>query len=543
MLAAVIDSDEIGERRGVSAVGAWHLVVAIGRAAWLTALAIRLFFRPAVLHLLKRDSTEAEVARGLRRLLEAGGVTTVKIGQYLAIRRDLFSALTCAELSRLLDAVPPMPGDRAAAIIAGELGTPIATWFAGFDPVPIGAASIAQVHRARLHDGTRVAVKIQRDGIVTTMTADFRLIAAAAALADRLGLFSGVGAQALVAEIAAFTMRETDFRIEGRTADRIAADPERGVRIPRIHWTLSTRRVLVMDLIVGVPLARVIARGGEAKRLRITPAVIAERLCEAFLRQLFVTGFFHGDPHPGNVMIERGGGIALIDFGIFGEISGADRLTLAAYVENLALGRIEAAFDCYAALVTLAPTTDVAAYRRATQAILRGWHEAATDPATPVERQLTAYYQGLMFEVMRRHRVRLAPEHLLFWRALGLLDSTAHQLPGQFDLLAAVRRFFADIRPGIGVRGASAVGGLVDYVRLTRGEAARAVAAVTRRPAIPIVARLPGGDDARAVALPLAALALALHAAALPHGPAAGVVAGAAALVAIGGVRALWTRG
>ena len=501
------------------------------RAFSLLLLAFRGLVLPGMLRLVapRRDPAAARIA--LRRALEAGGVTTIKIGQYLAIRRDLFSAETCAELSRLFDAVPAMPPILVRRIVERELGGPMERFFLRFERLPIGAASIAQVHRAGTADGVLVAVKVQRPGLAVRLTTDFRILAAVAGIADQLAQFGTTRAAALVAEIAAFTLREVDFRAEGETAARIGADPRSGVRVPAIHWALSTERLLVMDFIDAVPLARILAAAdaGEPDAFArivpgVAPAAIVDRLARAFLRQLFVTGLFHGDPHPANVLIARDGGIALIDFGIFGQLGRDDRATLACYVENLALGRIDAAFDCYARLVHPGPRTDFAAFRRSATAVLADWPRAAADPATPVALQLTARYQGFMFALMRAHHVRMDTRHLLFWRALGMLDSTAHRLPGDFNLLAAIRRFFADTRPTPAERIVRTGARLVETIAATTPEAIRA-AATHDTHILRIESRLATADasadasPARMLALVLAGLACVLHAAALATGP------------------------
>ena len=485
------------------------------RTLSLLLLACRGLLLPAIrrVAMRRRDPGAARVA--LRRMLEAGGVTTIKIGQYLAIRRDLFSAETCTELARLFDAVPAMPPALVRTIVDRELGQPMARVFREFGRVPIGAASIAQVHRARTADGRLVAVKVQRPGLAARLTTDFRILGAVARIADRLGLFGTLRAAELVAEIAAFTLREIDFRAEGETAARIAADPYSGVRVPAIDWALTTERLLVMDYIEAVPLARILAAAdaGEPDAFArivpgVAPAAIVARLARAFLRQLFVTGLFHGDPHPANVLVGSDGGIALIDFGIFGDLSRDDRATLACYVEHLALGRIDAAFDCYARLVHPGPRTDFAAFRRSATAVLADWHRAASDPATPVALQLTARYQGFMFAQMRAHHVRMETRHLLFWRALGMLDSTAHRLPGDFNLLAAIRRFFADTRPSPIRRAARTGARLAETIAVLAPEAVHATA-ISHAHRLRIETRIAGAER-RAEAQPVRLLALAL---------------------------------
>ncbi|WP_267397198.1 MULTISPECIES: AarF/ABC1/UbiB kinase family protein [unclassified Sphingomonas] len=477
--------------------------------------------------LLAPVRSPALTRRTVRRLLERGGVTTIKIGQYLAIRRDLFSAEMCAELARLFDAVPPMAPATVRRIIERELDGPVDRFFASIDWTPIGAASIAQVHRAHTRSGAMVAVKVQRPGLEARLAADFGLLHQLARIGDGLALFGGVKVAELVAEISTFTRREVDFRAEGRTAERIAADPGRGVHVPAIIWPLCTRRLLVMEFIEAVPLARAVAlaeAGDDRAFAAIAPgiatATIVAALARAFLRQLFVTGLFHGDPHPANVLIRRDGGIALIDFGIFGELGPADRALLTGYVEHLALGRFDAAFDCYRHLVHFGPRTDPTAFRHDAVAVLAAWHAAATDPSTPVELQLTARYQGIMFAVMREHGVRMGTQHLLFWRALGMLDSTAHRLPGDFNLLAAIRHYFAARRPALTTRAVRAGADAIVHARWLLPDAIDAVATIGREPirtddAISSADRREDARIVRTISLILVSLALALHAAAL----------------------------
>jgi ubiquinone biosynthesis protein len=502
---------------------------------------VRYFAAPLLRRLLGRRPQARDAPARLRRLLESNGVTAIKIGQYLAIRRDLFSAETCAELSRLFDAVPALPYPAVRAAVEGELGRPLDSCFSEFDAEPLGAASIAQVHRARLPDGRLVAVKVQRPDVADRLRADFRILRGAARLADRLDLLGALRALDLVREVEAFTLREIDFVEEGRTAERIGTDPGRGVHVPAIFWELSTGRLLVMELIEGVPLSRVIERTDAGQRRvfeeiapGVSPARIVDRLCDAFLRQLFLTGVFQGDPHPANIMVERDGTIALIDFGIFGELGAADRALLSAYVESLSLGRFEQAFRCYLPLVQIGERTDFEGFRDDVTRVLRAWHAAASDPAAPVGARLTARYQGEIFEAMRRHHVRMGGNHLLFWRAIGVLDSTAHRLPVRFDLLSAMRRFFALHRPSLLARAGRAGRKLVAGGAERTIDAARMLDRWDRMGPFKVETRLArasrraAAHEAKAAAAIVAAAALAAHAVAAAPGAAAVLLVGAA---------------
>lgn len=386
----------------------------------------------------------------LRRLLKSSGVTPIKIGQYLALRLDLLPAEVCDELSQLFASVAPLPFAQVKRVVETELGAPLEALFSAFDPVPIGSASIAQVHQARDHAGRELAVKVQRPGVADLLRSDFRLLRSLARLTDRLGMWGPIITADLIDEIATFTMREIDFLQEGRTADHLRKQAGERVHIPWVAWELTTARVLTMELIHGTPLTRIVVGNGtdaDAAFAKVAPGVppsaILDALASAFLYQLFVSGIFHGDPHPANVLIERDGTVALVDFGIFGELAFEDRRVLASYVRHLAFGRIADAYADYVTLVEPTAETDMPAFRHDTLAILADWHRSATDPHIPAGERLTARFQGLMFEQVRRHGVRMRYDLLLFWRALAVLDATAHRLPSDFNLLATIRTFFA----------------------------------------------------------------------------------------------------
>jgi ubiquinone biosynthesis protein len=429
------------------------------RGTYLAAQIVRWLAYPALRRLLGRPLAIDDVAVRLRRLLESSGVTPVKLGQYLAIRLDLLPAEVCRELANLFDAVPPLPFPVIRGVIEAELGRPLESIYREFDPEPIAAASIAQVHRAHDDGGRAVAVKVQRPDVAAVLAADFRNLRRLARLADTLGWFGDISASGLIDEVAAFTFREVDFRQEGRTADRIRTDAADHVHVPWIDWSRSGRRVLTMEFIAGVPLARIInlAESGVRDAFRrsaphSTPRDIVERLSRACLTQLFVTGVFQGDPHPANILVEPDGNIAFVDFGIFGELTAAERDLLADYVRNLAVGRLEAAFEDYAETIDPSAETDWPGYRSETLQIMAEWQRNAGTIELPPKLRLTARYQGQMFEAMRRHRVAMRREYLLFWRALAVLDSTAQRLPADFDLLATMRRFFIEHQPPMAQR-------------------------------------------------------------------------------------------
>jgi ubiquinone biosynthesis protein len=272
---------------------------------------------------LHRDNA-ADLARlsppeQVRRAFEELGPTFVKLGQVLAGRSDLLGPDWLRELSKLHSGVPAVPVQTLRDQLREDLGGEPETVFAHFDPVPLAAASIAQVHRARLHDGTEVIVKVRRPGIDLVIEADLRLLARLAGVAERQWpALAPYRPEQLVHEFARSLRRELDLAAECRHAERVAANlaPLGFVAIPRVHWAYTGPRVNVQDFVDGLPgedLAAVDAAGLDRKEL-------ARRGAQAVLKMIVEDGFFHADPHPGNVFYLPGNRLAFIDFGMVGRL-------------------------------------------------------------------------------------------------------------------------------------------------------------------------------------------------------------------------------
>ena len=258
----------------------------------------------------------------LRRALDDLGPTFFKFGQLLSTRSDIIPEGILSELQKLQDEVAPMPLEVARAVIERELGVPAEKLLAEFDPVWLGSASIGQVYSARLHGGEHVAVKVQRPEAPGRVEADLALMRDLAALLDaRFGDRIFIDVKELVAEFEGVIRRELDYEQEAENARRFAVNfAGTPVKIPEIHTDLSTKRVITMEYIEGT-------RFLDVRPLLLTPAErrrVATMGAETIFKMAFEDGFFHGDPHPGNLFLTQGGELALLDFGMVGFMSHGD---------------------------------------------------------------------------------------------------------------------------------------------------------------------------------------------------------------------------
>jgi ubiquinone biosynthesis protein len=285
------------------------------------------------------DGTPSQRGQHLREMLDELGPTFVKFGQLLSMRPDVLPPDIIAELRGLQDDVRPFPYEDVERVVREDLGQPIERLFTEFQREPIAAASIGQVHRAVLPNGRTVAVKVQRPGAPRQIEADLSLLYQAGRIVkERVRALDFVDVRQLVDEFARSIRQELDYRLEARNADTFRKNfaGHAHVRIPRVYWSYTRARVLTLEFIEGVQLADIETTSyslEERKR-------IAEVIAEAWMTMIFRHGFFHGDPHPANILVLRPDQIGLVDFGLAGkltddDISKATRLFIDVANENV----------------------------------------------------------------------------------------------------------------------------------------------------------------------------------------------------------------
>jgi ubiquinone biosynthesis protein len=259
----------------------------------------------------------------LRELLDELGPTFVKFGQLLSMRPDILPPDIIAELRGLQDDVRPFAFTEVERTIRAELGLSIEQLFTEFEERPMAAASIGQVHRAVLPNGRRVAVKVQRPGAPAQIEADLALMYQAAKIAkERVRALDFIDARGLVDEFARSIRQELDYRLEGRNAERFRHDfaGHPHVHVPRVYWTYSRARVLTLEFLDGTQLADVDLLGyGLDERRRLATVIT-----ETWMTMIFRNGFFHGDPHPANILVLSPDQIGLVDFGLTGKLTEDD---------------------------------------------------------------------------------------------------------------------------------------------------------------------------------------------------------------------------
>ncbi|MEJ7711435.1 MAG: AarF/UbiB family protein [Pyrinomonadaceae bacterium] len=253
------------------------------------------------------------------RLIDLGP-TFIKIGQSLGTRGDLLPLPYVKELSTLQDQVPPFPTSEAYARIELELGRSLQDAYAEIDAAPMAAASLGQVYRARLHTGEEVAVKVQRPQLREMIEFDLTVLKRITRLLNR---FPQTNANAdwegMLGEFKETIFEEMDYASEGRNADRFRANFRDwgAIHVPSIYWTHSTTRVLTMEFIRGTKVVEI----ETLRARRISPVKVNRLLVKAYLKQLLEDGFFHADPHPGNLLVMDDGRVAFFDFGMVGRIT------------------------------------------------------------------------------------------------------------------------------------------------------------------------------------------------------------------------------
>jgi len=376
-------------------------------------------------------------ARGqhLRELLDELGPTFVKFGQLLSTRPDVVPPDIIVELRGLQDDVRPFPFEQAERVIVEELGNSIERLFLDFEREPVAAASIGQVHRATLPNGRRVAVKVQRPGAPRQIEADLVLLYQAARLVkERVRALDFIDAHALIDEFARQIRQELDYRLEGRNAQtfhrNFAGDPH--VHVPKVYWSYTRTRVLTLEWLEGTQLA-------DVDRL---PLSIEERrdlayqIAETWMAMIFRHGFFHGDPHPANILIlEEAGTIGLVDFGAVGKLTDDDMTKLTRIFIDAAAENVDVLPKRLADLGVRYPKEREDEFLAELREIYYRYYGASLSEIDPIQ------VIRETFQLIYSMNLHLPTRYLLLDLALATLGSVGVELYPDFNVFEVARPY------------------------------------------------------------------------------------------------------
>ena len=383
----------------------------------------------------KQSEAQFTPEQRLRRMMERLGPTFAKIGQLLSVRPDLIPASYAAELARLQDEMEPFPFAQVRTAIESAFGGSLEELFLEFDEVPAAAASIGQVHMAVLTDGTPVAVKVQRPGVHEIIESDLDILRTQARrIQGRTDLGRRYDLVGLANEFARVIREETDYVREGENAERLGAlfADDESVYFPKIYWERTSETVLTMERIEGIPfndLKQIDAQG-------VDRPLIAREGIVCYYEQIFIHGFYHADPHPGNLFALPEGAVAFTDFGRCGELTRQARLLVA----DLLIAIMEQ--DGAAAADVLlevsgggSPDTDLAGLGKDARTLIRKYYDLELHEVDS---------RVMVVEIMSlvgRHGLTMDSEFALLLTTLATLQALATNVDPTFHFVDSVRPF------------------------------------------------------------------------------------------------------
>jgi ubiquinone biosynthesis protein len=370
----------------------------------------------------------------LRKMFEELGPTFVKFGQLLSTRPDALPTDIIVELRKLQDDVPPFPIEIAEETIESELGLTVERLFLEFDETPLAAASIGQVHRAVLPNGDNVIVKVQRPEAEHKVRADIDLLYQLAQLIRDHGpgdfFIDPVG---IVDQFARGIRNELDYRVEARNAERFQENfrEDHTVHIPKVYWQYSTSRVLTLEWVHGTQLADIDTAAMDLAERR----ALATTIAECWLKQIYIDGFFHGDPHPANIFVLDDGAIGLVDFGIAGRLSESDRQNIINLFLDIMNERIENIPKRLMALGVDFPREKEAEFVTEARDMFTRYYGANLVELDPVA------VMRDVFGAIYRLQLKLPTQYLLLERAAATLEGIGTELYPGFNVFEFARPY------------------------------------------------------------------------------------------------------
>lgn len=379
---------------------------------------------------------QAALATRVRHALEDAGGMFVKLGQLAAGRADLLGEETAVEFAKLQDDVPPAPPDAVRRLVEVELGRPFDEVFAEFDWEPVGAASIGQAHLARLIDGERVIVKVQRPGIAEAVERDLQIVARLATIAEaRTSWGADYGVVALAREFSDNLRQELDYQVEATNAAQVAAAIAHidRIHVPFIDRRLSTSRLMVMELLDGVPLSKTGPDTGWGEDRQ----VLADAMLRASVEPMFNGERFHADPHPGNVFLLSDGRLGLVDFGATGRLDAFEQTAVTDIMVGLQTRDPELLREAVLSVGSLRRPVDGAALERAFARFMARHISAGSPPSSAMFNEI--------LELLASFGILLPPSTGAMFRALVTLEGTINTISPGFPILDAAQEIGGEL--------------------------------------------------------------------------------------------------
>ena len=374
----------------------------------------------------------------IRESLLELGPTFIKAGQLFSTRADLFPAEYVVELTKLQDRVPAFSYEQVATIIEADLGKTIKQLFRKFDPIPLAAASLGQVHKAQLHSGEEVAIKVQRPGLQQLFTIDLGILKQIARYfqnhprwgkgRDWLGIYE---------ECSRILWEETDYLNEGRNADTFRRNfrDEDWVSVPRVYWRYTSPRVLTLEYLPGIKISHYEA----LEAAGLDRKLLARLGAKAYLHQLLTNGFFHADPHPGNIAVSPDGSLIFYDFGMMGQIKSNIREKLMDTLFGIAQKNGSLVVDSLIELGALVPTGDLTPVRRSVQYMLDNFMDK------PFEEQSVDAISEDLYEIAYGQPFRFPATFTFVMRAFSTLEGVGKGLDPNFNFMEVAQPFAMQI--------------------------------------------------------------------------------------------------
>lgn len=370
----------------------------------------------------------------IRRVCEELGPTFIKIGQLASTRPDLIPENIVSELEKLQDKVPPFTFAEAQAILEEELGAKLEEIFREFTEIPLAAASIGQVYAAVLSTGERVAVKVQRPQIVSMIETDLEILHDLASLAERRLVWANLYQIGdMVEEFARSLRAELDYMIEGRNAEKIARqfgkDPR--THIPKIYWDFTTKKILTMEFVQGVKLNDI----EKLLELGYSCKSVAEHVIKIIFQQILIEGFFHGDPHPGNIFVLPGEVISLIDFGMVGRLTPDMKYHFASIVIAMMRQDTDAMIQAVLKMGIVPDDVNMPLLRRDVEELREKYMDV------PLSKIHLGEAINDLFHVAFHHRIRLPSDLTLVGKSLLTLEGIVERLDPDLSIIKIAAPF------------------------------------------------------------------------------------------------------